>query len=136
MGQDAQSLPQQALGRQGGTHVGLPSDMIERSPSLALLEAEGSESAEDFHAKVDFLRAGRSTVARAVGVTKRPAACRVALDEQATLVDGSVMCATERDQLVLIMRASFRPRRAMVHIEKNPVCTSRNFALLASPPQD
>jgi len=69
-----------------------------------------------------------AAVTRAVGMTKNQSARDPPLDDELPAVQGSVVCAALRDQVIDVVLATFRPKLDVMKVYPNRVATPRNDA--------
>jgi hypothetical protein len=119
----AKRLPNELFERGGGIR-----NSCESALGVALAEAKASERLKGFRPRVRSSRADDATVRRAVGVeeTRRRSRAR---DDEPALVDSEVMSTTERNQILGVVVAAFRPKLDVVRLCKGRVPAARDATL-------
>jgi hypothetical protein len=108
----------------------LPRQLVDGAPRFALLEAERGKRSKDFHGYLYLLRrrpaapavsARARSVRCAVSVPEHPSHRRIAVHDQASVMNCGVMHGAHDDELVGIMSAALGAQPVVVNIEKNAV---------------
>jgi hypothetical protein len=126
--QELESVAQDEL--QLGIVAKLSGNMQERFASCFFLETEAAKSLKCPRLQRGPGRRDRFTVARAVCMTESEPGRRAARHAQPTVVARSVMSATQRDQILGVMRPAFFAQLDVVQIHEIGVATARYSAAM------
>ena len=127
-GQHQQRRPQELAQVTHVGYVGAPSDVFDRSPSLAFAKAHSAQRRKDFLVSVDISRRHAPSVYGAVRVPKGQASGNASFNEERPSMRSTMVAAAQHTEFVWIIVATFGTKMDVVNIYKRSLPTAGHDA--------